>query len=252
SARPARWAALPLLLIAACDSAGVAPAESSSAAAQTTGTEAPVADAPDTVHHMQSSFWTAVEARDLLVAGDFEGAKRAAATLSKEDFSNLPDSWKTWVGEMQRVADEIAIAPDVRAAAIGVGRLGVTCGDCHWAQGTGPDQPRPDPLPWKDPPDDLLERMDRHQAGADQLWLGLIAPSEDAWRAGTVSLTRAPLAPPQEDGEAVDDELAQEVAQVRQLAVDAREARTHDERARVYGEFLATCASCHAVLGGGP
>jgi cytochrome c553 len=239
------------LLIAACGGAGSVPAESDSTATQTTGTEALTAAAPDTPHHMQSSFWTAVEARDLLVAGDFEGARRAAATLSKEDFSSLPDSWKTWVGEMQRVADEIAIAPDVRAAAVGIGRLGVTCGNCHWAQKTGPDQPRPEPVPWEEPPDDLLERMDRHEAGADQLWLGLIAPSEDAWRAGTVSLTRAPLAPPQESGEAVDDALAKKVAQVRQLAVDAREARTHDERARVYGDFLATCASCHAALGGG-
>ena len=66
-----------------------------------------------------------------------------------------------------------------------------------------------------------------------------------AWMAGAETLMEAPLRGEDVTGEAqrVIDEIGQ---QIRDLAFEARKADSRQHRARLYGEFLARCAACHA------
>jgi hypothetical protein len=200
---------------------------------------------------MQATFWMAVIARDAVIAGDLAAAKRAASALAKHDYAGtLPAAWKHWIARMQQRADEVVLAPDLEAAAGAVAALGSSCGDCHDAQSTRARRGDERALPWQDPPDDVAQRMDRHAAGAEQLWQGLIGPSEPAWLNGTITLTRAPLSAPERDGEEMDPALAAQIEEVRTLAKKARAATSYQGRAAVYGELLARCANCHYVAAG--
>ena len=197
---------------------------------------------------MQATFWMAVQARDSVIAGDLATAKNAARSLEEHDYGNtLPASWKPWIGEMQKQAGEVVLAADINGAAMAIGTLGLTCGNCHYHHVAGPDTPRDAPVPWEDAPDSMGERMDRHYAGVEQLWMGLVDPSEEAWRAGTITLTRAPLSAPQTKDGAVDPKAAAEIERVRGLAKRARVASSHPERAQIYGELIAGCGNCHTV-----
>jgi cytochrome c553 len=201
---------------------------------------------PDRAHHMQATFWLAVEARNAIISGDLEAAKRAALTLEQHDYSGtLPESWKHWVKQMQKEAGNIAAAGTLSEAAQAVAALSLTCGDCHAQKQQGPDRGREQPMPWRDPPDTVHGRMARHEVGVDQLWSGLVIPSEDSWRAGSVTFTRAPLTRPEQDGTPMDPELARRTEEVRAMAQRARAAKSHAERAQVYGELLSTCGACH-------
>ena len=224
------------------------PARSSGSEVQATAKSEPPAEAPpDLAAHMQASFWMAVRARDALIAGDLPSAQRAADALAKQDYSQLlPADWKHWVVQLQQGARELSIAPNLESASQELGRVALACGDCHDLHQRGPGRVRTEPEPWRDPPDQLDERMLRHQIGAEQLWEGLAMPSEQAFRSGTITLTRAPLTPPERDGEPIDPAMQARIEDIRALARRARAATSYDERGRVYGELIARCASCHA------
>lgn len=212
----------------------------------TSTTPSPAVGEPDRVFHMQRSFWTAVRARDALIEGDLAGAKASARLLAKEDFGRaFPEDWRHWVGQMQQAADDLSLAGTLDEAAASLGAIGVACGNCHWAQRTGPGEGGVTALPWNESPDELSERMLRHQTGAEQLWTGLIVPSEDDWRTGTRTLTRAPLEAPERDGRPVGEAAHAQIGRIRGLAVRARTASSYEERGEVYGELIATCAHCH-------
>jgi hypothetical protein len=42
--------------------------------------------------------------------------------------------------------------------------------------------------------------------------------------------------------------LAERIEAIRQLARNARTARSHAERAEIYGQLLARCADCHYAV----
>jgi len=204
------------------------------------------ASAPDLRRHMLALYWIATKARDAVVAGDMPGAKQAAKVLADHDYAGtVPDDWRHWLTRMRQRADEISLAPNLEATARSVAALGEACGECHAQLQEGPHFRRREALAWRDPPDQLDERMYRHDVGADQLWVGLIRPSETAWQSGTMTLTRAPLSAPQHEGEEVHPLLAVRIEEIRGLAKQARAARSGVARAAVYGELLSRCASCH-------
>jgi hypothetical protein len=214
--------------------------------AASAGAEQAAAEPPDRAHHMQHTFWMAVRARDAVAANDLAAAKVAARELEQYDYgATLPESWKPWVAQMKQQAGELVLAAGVEDAGRAVGALGLSCGNCHHAQKAGPTEEREPPVAWKDPPDTVTERMDRHYEGIEQLWQGLVQPSEEAWRSGTTTLTRAPLSPPQAKEGAVDPGAASAIERVRELARRARAASSHKERAAVYGELIAGCGHCH-------
>lgn len=107
---------------------------------------------------------------------------------------------------------------------------------------------REPPRPWIDRGEQLEDRMLRHDVGVERMWKGLVFASDDEFRNGTLALTRAPFTPPQYKGAAVNPALAARIAEIRELARQAREATTHDERGRVYGELIARCATCHYLV----
>jgi hypothetical protein len=197
---------------------------------------------------MRASFWAAVQARDALIVGDLAGAQRAADVLAKYNYEGLlPTDWRHWYGQLQQYAKELSIAPNVAAAAQELGRMALVCGDCHDLHERGPTRPAMKALPWEDPPEAFDARMHRHQLGVAQMWDGLVLPSERAWRSGTVTITRAPLQPPELANAPVDDATHKRIEEIRALAKEARVADSYEARGRVYGELIARCADCHAV-----
>lgn len=237
------------LLAASCATTPSTPKPAAASGNEATPAEAHVAkdeSAPDLAAHMQASFWEAIRARDSLISGDLPAAQRAADALANQDFRQLiPADWLHWVNAMQQSARELSLAPNLASASAELGRIAITCGECHEVRRRGPGQVQTQPEPWRDPPEELNARMVRHQIGADQLWDGLVVPSEDAFRSGTITLTRAPLTPPESNGEPIIPALQERIETIRTLARQAREATTYAERGRVYGELIARCADCH-------
>ena len=197
--------------------------------------------------HMGYTFWDAVDARDALLDADLERAQAFARALRDRDYGEtLPQDWKPFIGDMRMHADRLAMAPDLETAAAELAMISLSCGNCHWFADHGP-KPLPDVrvIEPRENEELLEERMERHALGSEQMWEGLIIPSDHAWHDGTTVFTRAPLAPPLEDGLAIDSGLQARIEELRALARSARVAPSHKERAVLYGRMVAGCASCH-------
>ena len=202
--------------------------------------------APDLAYHMRVSFWDALDAREALILGDLSGAKQAAERLARTDYAHaLPPAWMPWVMKLQQEANELTLAGDLHSASLSLARIALVCGECHELRDAGPTQPRAKPMPWEDPPESFDARMERHQLGMQQMWDGLVLPSEQAFRSGTVTITRAPLRAPERAEASVESSLHARIEEIRALAKDARRATSYEERGRVYGELLSRCADCH-------
>jgi len=206
--------------------------------------------APTRQSHMQTSFMRATQIRDAIIAGDLEGAKAAAEEFNAEDhYAVMPEDWKGWIERVRQHAGEVALASDLGAAAQGLASMALACGNCHHHTKQGPATGEQEALghPERAAPD-LATRMQRHQVATDELWLGLLGPSDALWKQGTVTLTRAEMVAPMKEGEPVDGYVASEVESVRTDATAARAAETHVGRAESYGNLLARCAGCHSYL----
>ena len=204
-------------------------------------------DQRDRKVHMGATFWDAVDVRDALLDGDLPRARELARSLRDRDYGDtLPRDWKPFIGDMRKHADQLAMAPDLETAAAELGMISLSCGNCHWFADHGPDplpEPRvPEPAPGEE---QLLDRMTRHALASEQMWEGLIVPSDHAWHSGTLMFTRAPLAAPHDRAMAVDSELHARIEALRGLAREARVATSHKTRAQLYGRMLARCAACH-------
>ncbi|HKU39223.1 MAG TPA: hypothetical protein VJR89_13775 [Polyangiales bacterium] len=241
-----------MLACAACSS-GEPPASAHSSGAEAAADKPAAGPAtepePDLKAHMRRSFDAAIRARDAVIDGDLPGAIRAGDTLANTDYASvMPPDWMHWVGRIQERARELGIAPNLASAGQEVAHLALVCGDCHYEHRQGADRVRMPPRPWTDPSEQLEDRMLRHDVGAERMWYGLVFASEEAFRSGTRTLTRAPFTPPQHEGETVDPALAVRIDEIRTLAREARAATTYDERGRVYGELISRCASCHYLV----
>lgn len=200
----------------------------------------PAADSLEVV--MAKHFVIASWARDVVISGQVEPLREVLAGLA--DYSHEAvknDAWKPWVAQLQAASRVTAHAPNVRVAAKGVAAMGRACGECHAATGRGPKfSPESTDvfLPYVET---FPERMGRHMLAAEQLWLGLTGPSDASWKAGALALRDAPS----KMDEWLPDTFTTELDHVRKLGERAQGARTPAERATLYGQVLATCASCH-------
>jgi hypothetical protein len=197
--------------------------------------------------HMGATFWDAVDVRDALLDGDLSRAKEIARSLRDRQYDDtLPVDWKPFIGDMRKHADELAMAPDLETAAAELGMISLSCGNCHWFTDHGPT-PLPDPrVPDPSPGEEQLsDRMTRHTIASEQMWEGLIIPSDQTWHHGTLTFTHAPFEPPLDKDMSVDSELHARIEELRGLAHEARVARSHKKRAQLYGRMVARCASCH-------
>jgi hypothetical protein len=96
---------------------------------------------------------------------------------------------------------------------------------------------------WKD--ENLTDRMRQHAWAADELWLGLVTPSELNWRRGARALAHTFLTAPAQDGEEVSEPAHQRLLEIRALGEEASRAGTTESRAIVYGDLLSRCGQCH-------
>jgi hypothetical protein len=188
--------------------------------------------------------------RDAMVRGDLDGAK-AEAKLRAELRLAGPTSglFRHLLDAMKDAAARASGANDLKDAGRDVGIVAKTCGDCHHVFG------RPGMIVGQPaaPASGVRASMQRHQWAAEQMWEGLVVPSDDAWNAGALALADAPLAPEAlTPGKSPVPRLGELAQTVHDLGRQAAAVERVDVRADLYGQIQATCADCHKWLGGGP
>ena len=182
-------------------------------------------------------------------AGRLDGVRtEARELLARVSGEGLPDNVASHVEELRAFAALASRAPDLQSGATAVARVGAACGSCHKAMKKCPKYAAPEGPPAGDTP--VATRMIRHRWAAEQLWDGLVGPSDGSWRAGASVLRDAPL---------FTDALTHDVEQydavtklawtVHDIGARANSATAQPARADLYGEVLGTCAACHQMLG---
>lgn len=186
--------------------------------------------------------------RDAVESGNLERTKQTALALADLVTAHerpVPDSA---LDHMVVATRRVAAAPDQRDAARAFAVLAQRCGECHVRIG-GPSS-RPASAPAASLA--LVPRMRRHQWGAARLWEGLVAPSDEAWTSGARVLADAPLGPEGWPEGTTSPEIEVLSTTVHDLGVRAAAATKASTRIALYGEVLATCATCHERVRGGP
>ena len=233
---------------------------------QTEGEPAPVAPThpatsptlPETIQAAGARMHGRLEAARRIqldvVHSDLASAQREARTLRDFAEPEMLAHWRPYLDRVSDAARQIEQAPDVVRAAKTAAGLGRECARCHDAMAAHivfPVAPRP-PESRK-----LQPEMLGHEWAAARMWEGLIGPSDERWGEGARALTQIPLAivadqpreVPRQDWTLPDaDKVGDDVARVRLYANRALAERDQDARAAVFGDLLATCAHCHAVI----
>jgi mono/diheme cytochrome c family protein len=190
-----------------------------------------------------------MDLQSAIVGGRLAHAREMASWLASHDMQLTLKQPRE--RELEYAATTVANAKDLPSAAAGVGRLGRACGSCHQAHGANASAMF---VAMKIPDDDatIEAQMARHAWASRRLWEGVIAPSEVAWTDGarimattTIDLARTTNAKP-------NVEVVELAERLRGVATTAITAADHDARASLYGEMLATCASCHAITRSNP
>lgn len=227
----------PLLFVSlACSpkTAPVTPApESAPPAAVETEASPPVAS------DMALHFPKAIMVRDAVVRGDLQDAKQSLSWLADHsEPQGLPEDSQPFQQAFKQTAQEGSEAQDLQAAAMAVSELGQACANCH-ATFQGPAASTAD-LATMPVGDSTVAHMLRHNWAADRLWEGLIGPSDDAWTLGAQALAEVPVTLHEEK----DPAFAEMATRIHTLGDQALTVPA-EERARLYGELLGTCVSCH-------
>ena len=197
---------------------------------------------PPVAAEMHERFDRITEARDAVIRGDLHAAHRAGQNLANLELTRrIPRAWRAGIAEVTAQATALSAAPDLVQAAQAVSRTAAACGSCHAAVRGGPSLERGRSLP--DPAWEAQANMALHKWAADWMWLGLIAPDDEAWQRGAVALDEQPL-----DLKFASDPPPGHRPQLEQLvyvlAGRAKDAPPSD-RSKILGQFLATCAECH-------
>ncbi|MFQ5566583.1 MAG: hypothetical protein ACE5EU_09495 [Paracoccaceae bacterium] len=187
-----------------------------------------------------------------IIAGRLEDVRKPASRLSDPDaLAGLPADYKPYIADMKAYARQLAEAGDLGSAADSVARMANTCGNCHRRKGVDLEFGF-DKIPRQDI-EDIVTHMQRHQWAADQLWDGLIGPSNNAWNRGIDMLIDVPLEPSDvTTAHEHFDEINRVGRRIHELARTGTETGRPDVRSDMYGEILQLCAGCHQLLGHGP
>lgn len=187
-----------------------------------------------------------------VIGGDLEATREHAVWLSEHDEPpGMPEAWSPYVKEMRQYAATAAAARDLETVAIAISEIARTCGECHLANGANlafeVDRRPPEDM------EDLVTQMRRHLWAADRMWEGLLRPSDEAWISGTELLADVHLTASLIGGEPASKvRVGDLVQQARALGEQGGRTERGPERSILYGKFLALCASCHTLTGGGP
>jgi len=198
-----------------------------------------------TERRMHTRYVSARSMVDAIARSDLESAHAEAHVVAVLNEPDALPAWRPYILAIQRSAQDVERAGNLATAARAAAVLGMRCASCHdaiHAQVALAEEQRPA----RDPK--LPQKMHGHHWAELQLWNGLIAPSNDHWRRGSVALSELPIdivaqSPRSGLADDVDD-----AARVRAYGRRALAAQTHGERADVYGDLLATCAHCHQTL----
>jgi cytochrome c553 len=197
------------------------------------------------VPKMQRHDAEAGRVRQAIVDGDLAAAKRAAAELqARLPIAGLPTALDAHQAALAGAAAAIAAAPDLAAAAAGVGELALACGSCHGTVGMAPpsESDMPNGEAWED-------AMARHRWAADEMWTSIVWMSGDRFARSVTAWNDTPLVRPHtQDEKRFSSEALAIEDRIHDVA--ARAATTPDvhERAALYGTILAGCAQCHALV----
>lgn len=199
---------------------------------------------------MRGHFQQAGETREALLRADIETAKRDMNWLATHNLgAALPGELQPLLKAMQESAGEFAKAKNLREAGVALATTLTKCGACHKQTGKGPTFAVP-ALPEGEA---AAQHMQRHHWAANRMWEGLVNNDEDAFQSAAAVLGEGPVDPallaPPENVKAKVEELTKHLHAVGK---EATEAKDPEARAAAYGNFLATCATCHRMLGRGP
>lgn len=194
---------------------------------------------------MHLRFDAARRMEEAIAESDLDRAHAEARGLAQLDDTDSLPIWRPYYEDIRDAAHQVEVAGDVITAARVTGTLGLRCAKCHvaiTAHVTFPAEPRP-----SDDPKQATQMMG-HQWAAVQMWEGLIGPSDDRWTAGAQALTTVPLNMIAASLTPTSDFDIDDVARIRLYARRAMTAKPQDTRAEIFGDLLAACAHCHAVL----
>ncbi len=204
---------------------------------------------PTAKAHMKEHLDQADKLREGVQKGELDTTRGAAAWLAEHEMTTrLSESWKPHVEMMQKAAHAARDAKDLESAAGAVGMLGESCASCH-REVAGPkveDAVAPTG-------DDLKAQMALHAWAAEQMWLGLIAPSDEAWVRGAEAMAKAELTPEELfTDQSPQPELLELEQTAQKLASESRAIKGTDandkRRGELYASLLATCSECHSAV----
>lgn len=198
---------------------------------------------------MHGHFQHASDAREAIIRGDIEAARRDMQWLATHDEGHtLPEDLRDQLAEMQAEAQRFDDATTLTQAGQALGRTVVGCGGCH-RMNRGFDLELP-PLPEGDT---VVAHMQRHQWAAVRMWEGLVTADTERFDLGANALEESAL---EQNALPVSEDHPERVAalagHVHALGAEAAEADDDDARADIFGRYIATCATCHRLLGVGP
>ena len=193
---------------------------------------------------MREHYADAVAMHTAVIKGDLAGVSLAAHGLTEYTAPpGMPDRSDARVAEIRQAARDASAATTIVSAATASAVMLNACGQCHVLTGTLPViSLRPITQLGG-----LVGHMLEHQHATDQIFQGLVTPSESKWRDGWRAFAVAPLKPAdlRVSGEARRT-LMQTEERMHRLATDAAQATDARARANYYGMLLAGCADCHS------
>ena len=190
-------------------------------------------------HRMHERFSALSRAQQALMFSDLDHVHAEAKTLATLDEPEVLAQWKPHFAAIRERAAILGESADPIAASHAIAEVARRCASCH--QGTHAKLTWTDPAP-PAPSARLATVMASHQWAAARMWEGLIGPSDARWLDGAKRLADAPIAITAESSVLG---IADDVAKVHAFARRAPDAK---DRAQLYGDLLATCAHCHAVI----
>jgi cytochrome c553 len=191
---------------------------------------------------MREHFTRGAAIRDAVIRADLEAVRAPARWLAEHTQEDLPVSAQPYIGEMRRLAAEVASATDLGQAARGTAQLAAACGSCHTAVDATPTLMAALP---RGEDKTLVGHMRKHYRAADLLYRGLVVPSTHSWNLGADALTGDPAELDLKRGSTPQPEIEALAQRLHDLAQQARRAEDSKSRSEVYGQMLATCSECH-------
>lgn len=169
------------------------------------------------------------------VSGDLGRMREAMLVLANDEWSPyLKTAWKEHHDRLREAAGQVAKARARDEALESFALVGQSCSDCHQSAG-GPAATA------SEAPPAGSDEMVHHQWAAEQLWLGLMAPSDEAWLRGAGAMATARLV---RSDERQVDRIAGRVVELSKRATTV----PSNERAGIMSRFLAACGDCHDLL----